>query len=123
MSHKILLVDDEPHALRILQLGLKKVGFEIDTAPNGLVAFEKITAEHPDALVTDIDMPKMTGTELCAKIRDEIPDRDFMIILLTSRAELEHREWSREMPNLEFMEKPVSVRRLVARLQEYFESD
>ena len=68
----------------------------------------------PDFLVTDIDMPRMSGKELCLAIEKQFPDRTFPIVVLTSRTELEHRTWTREIKNLSFMEKPVSVRRLVA---------
>lgn len=117
---RILVADDEAHALRILKLGLERAGFEVDTAVNGEVALEKVLAEQPDALVTDLEMPRLKGTELCERIAEQIPDRKFLVILLTSRAELEYREWSKDFANLEFMEKPVSVRKLSARLTEYF---
>lgn len=117
---RLLVADDEAHSLRILKLGLERAGFEVDTAVNGEIALEKVLEQHPDALVTDLEMPRMKGTELCEQIREKIPDYDFLIILLTSRAELEYREWSKDFRNLEFMEKPVSVRKLAARLQEYF---
>jgi hypothetical protein len=49
-----------------------------------------------------------------------MPDRNFLIFVLTSRTEIEHREWSREIPNLLFLEKPVSIRNLVEKLDGYF---
>lgn len=122
MTKKILLVDDEPHVLRVMKLSLGKDGYEVDTAPNGQVALEKLRESHPDILITDIDMPKMTGEELCKHIEQEFPDRTFIIFVATSRAEVEHREWSRGIRDLNFMEKPLSIRKVQAMLREHFEN-
>ncbi len=117
---KILIADDEPHVLRVLKLSLEKEGYEVETCANGMEALSRIEKQHPDILVTDIQMPLMTGEELCRHIEEYIPDRDFLIFVLTSRTEIEHREWSRNVHNLLFLEKPVSIRNLVDKLEEYF---
>jgi hypothetical protein len=49
-----------------------------------------------------------------------MPERKFLIFILTSRTEIEHREWSRDIRNLQFQEKPVSIRGLVEKIDEYF---
>ncbi len=121
MKKKILLVDDEPHVLRVMKLSLEKEEYEVDTAPNGEAALEKLYVAHPDILITDIDMPKMTGEQLCARIETEFPDREFVIFVATSRAEVAHREWSRKIRNLHFMEKPLSIRKVLAMLRDYFD--
>jgi CheY-like chemotaxis protein len=117
---KILIADDEPHVLRVLKLSLEKEGYEVETCANGMEALARIEKQHPDILVTDIQMPLMTGEELCRHIEEYIPNRDFLIFVLTSRTEIEHREWSRNVHNLLFLEKPVSIRNLVENLEEYF---
>lgn len=117
---KILLVDDERHALRILRLSLERQGYDIATCNNGQEAFDALQQITPDVLITDIQMPKMTGEELCKKIQQTYPDRPYLIIIATSRTEIEHREWSANIDNLKFMEKPVSMRNLIRILDEYF---
>ena len=117
---KIMLVDDEIHVLRILRLSLEKQGYEIDTFNNGEDALEALKRLKPDVLITDIEMPRMTGEELCKQIRIEYPDRNFLIIVLTSRTEIEHREWSANFENLQFIEKPISMRKLIIQLEDYF---
>lgn len=116
----VLLVDDEPHVIRIMRLALEKAGYRVDEAANGLQALEYIGKNRPDAMITDIDMPRMNGRELCAEMVRTFPDRTFPVFVLTARAEHEHREWSAAIDNLGFMEKPVSIRRLLSTLDEYF---
>lgn len=111
---RIMIVDDHAPVLRVLRLGLEEAGYEVDSASNGTECLLKLCDGLPDFLVTDIDMPRMTGKDLCLAIEKQFPDRSFPIVVLTSRTELEHRDWTREIPNLSFMEKPVSVRRLVS---------
>ncbi len=117
---KILIADDEPHVLRVMKMSLENEGFAVETCANGMEALACIEREHPDILITDIQMPQMTGEKLCRHIQEYIPERGFLIFVLTSRTEIEHREWSRQIDNLQFLEKPVSIRNLIERLDAYF---
>lgn len=113
---RILIVDDHAPVIRVLKLGIEDAGFEVDTASNGAECLTKLCECLPDFLITDIDMPRMSGKELCLAIQEQFPDRDFPIVVLTSRTEMEHRDWTRAIDNLTFMEKPVSVRRLLSHI-------
>lgn len=120
MPKTILLVDDEPHVLRILRMALEKQNYRVMTAFNGEAALEILEEYFPDILISDIDMPRMNGKELCQQIVEKYPNRRFPIVILTSRAERDHRQWASLIPNLEFLEKPVSVRNLLQTLENYF---
>ena len=120
---RIMIVDDHAPVVRILRLGIEEAGYEVDSASNGSECLVKLCDRHPDFLVTDIDMPRMTGKELCIAIEEQFPDRAFPIVVLTSRTELEHRDWTRDIPNLIFMEKPVSVRRLISHIRRCLADD
>lgn len=113
---RILIVDDHPPVIRVLKLGIEDAGYEVDTASNGSECLVKLCENLPDFLVTDIDMPRMSGKELCQAIEEQFPDRTFPIVVLTSRTETEHRDWTKSIDNLTFMEKPVSVRRLLSHI-------
>ncbi|MBT5869974.1 MAG: response regulator, partial [Nitrospinaceae bacterium] len=65
MNHKILLVDDDKELLAALKIKLLKEGFEIDTAPDGEVALEKVKANQPDLVILDVNMPNMNGMDVC----------------------------------------------------------
>ena len=114
--NRILIVDDEPHVLRVLKLSLEREGYAVEVCANGREALAIIEREHPDVLITDIHMPLMDGEELCRIIEQSMPQRHFLIFILTSRTEIEHREWSRDISNLQFLEKPVSIRELTEKL-------
>ena len=116
--NRVLIVDDEPHVIRVLKLALTRIGIEVDEAYNGVNALEYLESHQTDAVITDIDMPRMDGRVLCDRIDEMFPDREFPIFIMTARAELEHRDWSRSIPNLTFMEKPLSIRKLVRVLNE-----
>lgn len=117
---KIMLVDDEMHILRILKLSLERQGYKINTYNNGQDALQALHQSHPDVLITDIQMPRMTGEELCKNIALEFPDRTFVIFVITSRTEVEHREWSSKISNLQFLEKPVSMKKLISIIDDHF---
>ena len=117
---RILMVDDQPMVLRVLRMSLEKAGYDVDTASNGQEALQIIRANAPDALITDIEMPVMDGKTLCQTLEREMSDRQFPIFLATSLTGVEHRGWSGEIPNLYFLEKPVSARKLTAKLADYF---
>jgi len=120
---QILVVDDQAHVIRVVKMALERAGYQVVSALNGEIAFNLITEHNPDVLYTDIQMPRMNGEELCKKISQEIPDRKFPIIIATSRTEREHREWSSQINNLTFLEKPVSARKLITLLDGYFNTD
>ena len=120
---RVFIVDDHGPVIRVLRLGLEDAGFEVVSASNGSECLLQLCDQLPDFLVTDIDMPRMTGKELCFAIEKQFPDRTFPIIVLTSRSELEHRDWTRGIDNLGFMEKPVSVRRLIATIRGILDND
>ncbi len=112
----VFIVDDHAPVIRVLKLGLEDAGYDVVTSNNGSECLVKLCDGLPDFLVTDIDMPRMSGKELCLAIEKQFPERTFPIVVLTSRTEMEHREWTGNIENLEFMEKPVSIRRLVSHI-------
>jgi len=115
---KLFLVDDEAVAARIVKTSLEREGYEVIAFRNGLQALEALREAAannnlPDALITDIEMPVMTGDELCKQLCQEQPDRDYPIFVVTSVPDQIHREWTSKMQQVHFVEKPVSIRQLV----------
>lgn len=119
MKARVLVVDDEAKVLRITKLALEKAGYLVTTANDGVEALETLRAEPFDVLVTDVNMPRMTGEELCLAIQEEetLPRRP-LIFVATGRTGERHRAWAIELENVVLLEKPVSLRALVARIGE-----
>jgi DNA-binding response OmpR family regulator len=118
---RILIVDDEPHVRRVLQLSLERAGYDVKIEHDGQAGLEHVLADPPDALITDINMPRMTGREMLKALHAARPAREFPVFVMTSLTEREERVWVREIPNVDFLEKPLSPRELVARLARHFE--
>ncbi len=119
MKH-ILIADDEPHLIRVLRLGLEKAGYRVSAVSNGERALKKIREKSPDVLITDIEMPRMSGEELCKSLENEKSDHKPLIIVVTSHPEESHREWSSDIPGIKFLEKPLSLRKLCKLLDAHF---
>ncbi|MEY4730968.1 MAG: hypothetical protein RL020_2126 [Pseudomonadota bacterium] len=120
---RVLIVDDQPHVIRVLKLNLETEGYQVDTAANGHEALQKIAANEPDVLITDIQMPGMSGQELCQSIQANMPTRKFLILVMTSTTERDQRDWVKTITHLEFLEKPLSPRKLLTRLKQYFSNE
>lgn len=117
---QILVVDDEPAVTRVLKLTLERAGYSVITAADGQAALARVLATPPDAMVTDIQMPYLNGRELMKKLQEFMPERRFPVMVMTSMTAREEREWVRDMAGIEFIEKPISPRQLIVRLNRYF---
>ena len=84
---RILAVDDEPNIVRLIQVNLERHGYQVDTASNGVQALEKIRANRPDLVVSDVMMPEMDGFELLSTIKRDPALEDLPIIMLTAKTQ------------------------------------
>ena len=112
----IILAEDQAPTARIMRMALEKAGYKVTVTHNGQDALEAALASAPDVLITDIEMPVMTGKELCHALEEQVPDRAYPIYVCTSVTDMEHREWTKQISNLYFLEKPVSIKKLTAEL-------
>jgi len=88
MSRKrILVVDDEPDFAAIVQKNLKKEGFDVEVAYDGVQALEKVKANPPDAIVLDVMMPEKDGYEVCRELKSSDKYRNIPIVMLTAVAD------------------------------------
>ena len=116
MSYRILLVDDEPDILEIVGYNLKKEGFEISTAEDGLQAIAQAKKHNPHLIIMDVMMPNMNGIEACEKIR-EIPALSKTIItFLTARAEDYSQIAGLEAGADDYITKPVKPKILLSKV-------
>ena len=122
MSKKILITDDEAYILRVVAMKLEKAGYEVITAMDGQEALDLFVAEQPDMLITDYQMPVMTGAELCRQVRRCRTGSDVPILMLTARGfDMEPHDASHAGINA-LLTKPFSPRELLAKVNELLES-
>lgn len=114
MGSKILIVEDEAKLAEAIAAYLQKYKFSVALALDGEIALQKFHSEKPDLIVLDIMLPKMDGWHVCQKIREE---SDVPIIMLTARAGEPARVQGLEFGADDYLEKPFSLRELVARMQ------
>ncbi len=90
-SYKVLVADDEPNIVKIMEFELKKSGYQVMTANDGQEALELVKANPPDLILSDIMMPKMDGYELCREVKKDPALRGIPFIFLTAKTGLENR--------------------------------
>jgi two-component system OmpR family response regulator len=113
MSHKILIVDDDPHIRQVLSFALGKAGMETREAGDGEAALAEIDARRPDLVVLDINMPRVDGLEVCRRLR---ASGDLPILFLSSRDDEVDRVVGLELGGDDYVVKPFSPREVVARV-------
>jgi len=86
MPHKIVIADDDVHALLLLQLNLQKAGHDVVTTRNGQEALDQTITAKPDLVILDVMMPVMDGWEALAAIRNNPETEGMLVILLTALA-------------------------------------
>lgn len=117
---RILVVDDEAPIRRVLELKLKNGGYDVLLADNGEDALAIIESEKPDAVVTDINMPRMDGKQLCVATNHLKRERNFLTIIMTARIIPDEEQWITAMQETVFMEKPFSPSSILERIDQYF---
>ena len=111
---RVLIVDDDPDFLQLIEFDLKKKGYDTVRANDGEEGLAKATAEKPDLIILDLMMPKMDGLEVCREIRKE---NQVPIIMLTARGEESDVVAGLEVGADDYLTKPFSLRVLAARVK------
>lgn len=117
---RILVVDDEAPIRRVLELKLKNGGYEVFLAEDGEAALRVIESEKPDAVITDLNMPRMDGKQLCEMTNHLKRERPFLTIIMTVRIIPDEEQWITAMQDTVFMEKPFSPSSILERIDQYF---
>jgi len=119
-SKKILVADDEPDILEIIQFNLQAEGFDVLTAKNGDEALVKAKSFQPDLIILDVMMPGKTGMEVCELLRMNPAFRDTLIIFLTALSDEMTEIKGLESGADDFLSKPVSTKVLLSKVNALF---
>ncbi|MEW6303733.1 MAG: response regulator transcription factor [Verrucomicrobiota bacterium] len=117
MRPKLLVVDDEPDAVELIDFNLKGAGFEVTTAGDGAEALRKARTVAPDLIVLDLMLPEIDGLEVCKLLRRDPATSAIPIIMLTAKAAEIDRILGLELGADDYMTKPFSPRELVLRVK------
>ncbi len=114
MSKRILIADDEPRYLRLLEANLRTEGYEVVTAQDGLQALEVFSNQPIDLVLLDVMMPRLDGFSTCQRLREfsNVP-----IIILTAKGEEQDRVRGLDLGADDYMVKPFSATELLARVR------
>lgn len=113
----ILIVDDNPQNLELLQAYLEDLGLPVRTARDGIEALQEIAQQQPDIVLLDIMMPRMSGFQACAKIKAAPETRDIPVIMVTALNEVGDVERAVESGADDFLTKPVNRLELITRVR------
>jgi two-component system KDP operon response regulator KdpE len=110
----LLVVDDEPQILRVMRASLPARGYEVRTAPGGEEALDEIRKEAPDLIVLDLVMPKISGLEVCRRVREfsSVP-----IIVLSAKGSESDKIAALDLGADDYVTKPFSLDELLARVR------
>jgi DNA-binding response OmpR family regulator len=117
MKPKILVVDDEPDALELVETNLRAAGFDVRNAANGTDALRQARAFAPALIVLDLMLPEMDGLEVCRSLRRDPDLTAIPILMLTARASEIDRVVGLELRADDYVTKPFSPRELVLRIK------
>ncbi len=116
---KILVVEDERDILELVEISLQLGGFEVAKAMDGLEAVEKALTEQPDLILLDIKLPKLSGYDVCRKLK-EIPDtKNIPVVFLTARGQEHEIKAGFDAGGDGYIIKPFSPDELPRRVQEF----
>ena len=118
MKKKILICDDEPYILESVSYIAKQAGYDFSTAEDGEQSLEIAKKEKPALILLDVNMPKLTGYEVCEKLKSDPETKDIYIIMLTARGQERDERIGMEAGADEYITKPFSPRNLRKRMDE-----
>ncbi len=121
---RVLVADDEPHIRRILITLLETASFTVDAVSDGAAALNLLLGDtRYDVVLLDIMMPRASGLEVLERVRDLPRRRDTPMVILTAKGQDADRDQAFELGATEFVTKPFSPKKLLARIDELLDGD
>ena len=113
---RILIVDDDPHAIEILTRMLGREGYDCVSAASGAAALDLVRGKAIDVILLDVMMPEMDGLQVCEHLRGDETLRQIPVILLTAKDDMETRSRGMALGVSEYLTKPINKRELFTRI-------
>ena len=122
MAKKILVVDDEKHIVRLVEVNLQRAGYEVVVAYDGVQALDVVKREKPDMIVLDVMMPRMNGFEVLKNLKANPETQEIPVIMLTAKAQDADifKGWQSGVDS--YLTKPFNPMELLTFVKRIFES-
>ena len=120
---RILVIDDEIHVLQLAQLGLGMEGFLIIPAMTGAEGLEKATSDPPDLILLDVNLPDISGLEVCRKLKASSTTRDIPVLFLSAMGQQQDVEKGLKAGGIDYVVKPFRVKQLRDQIQKILKKD
>ena len=117
MTKKILIADDEPNIIISLEFLLRREGYEVVVAQDGVEALAQVRAERPDMAILDVMMPHRNGFEVCQDLRQDPEFKDLRIMMLTAKGRDTEVSKGLALGADVYMTKPFSTKELIAKVK------
>ncbi len=118
MGKKILLVDDEPELVLMVENRLKANGYEVVSALDGLAGLESAKKEKPDLIILDLMLPKMDGYKVCALLKKDTRYAKIPIVLFTARVQEKDKKLGEDVGADAYLTKPFDPQVLLKKIQD-----
>lgn len=116
-KEKILIVEDEPDIVRMLEYNLKKEGFRTVCAPSGGEGLRRVERDEPDIILLDLMLPEIDGLEVCRRLKQNQETARIPVIMLTAKSRKTDKIVGLELGADDYITKPFSVGELIARIK------
>ncbi|MBC2601550.1 ATP-binding response regulator [Puniceicoccus vermicola] len=116
-KNKILIVDDEPVNVKVLQRKLEKAGYEVRMATNGFECLDRVEESRPDIILLDIMMPDMDGVETCRRLKQNPKTETIPVIFVTAKMDRHDKISGLETGAIDYITKPIDMEETLARVR------
>jgi DNA-binding response OmpR family regulator len=122
VTPRVLIADDNPQGVELLEAYLSSSDYEIETASDGEETLRKVKQWHPDLILLDIMMPKISGFEVCKRLRADSATRDIGVLMITALDQPSDVERAVEAGTDDFLTKPINKTELLLRVRSILKS-
>ena len=119
INKNILIIEDNAHIRRVVELKLRKAGYQVLIAKDGEEGLNLIKSQHPDVVITDIAMPKLDGKAVCIKANEFKKEWPFLTLIVSCSLTFDEKKWVNTMKDTQFMEKPFSPNKILQCVDQY----
>lgn len=121
MAQRILLVEDAPNLVLSIKMCLQKEGFDVSVATDGVAAVNKAFEEHPDLILLDIIIPKLSGYLFCEALKADERTKSIPIVVISAKAQQQDIKRAMELGAVDYLVKPFQPRELVQTVKKFIE--